>query len=85
MIGGMRPIYTRYALSSADNALSHMLRHGEDRIVASYLISSDFFTSGADVTRVVHCEGLLNPGRACGNPFARLIGLPDRPVGALVG
>lgn len=71
MIGGLAPIYSRYAMSSGHNSLAYLLRHGEDRIVGSYLISSDFFTNGADMTRVVHYERMLDPRRACGNPFAR--------------
>jgi hypothetical protein len=68
---GIGPIYTRFSLSSGNNAAAHTLRHGEDRIVSCYLISSDFFINGADESRVVKYLGMLDPLHACGNPFAR--------------
>ena len=71
MLAGIKPIYTHFHLSDNNNSLSDLLRHGEDRIVGSYLISSDFFLSGADESRVVNYLGLLDPSRPCGNPFAR--------------
>lgn len=71
LLSGIAPLYTRYELSSGNNSLAYLLRHGEDRIVASYLISSDFFIKGADESRVVQYLGMLDSRRACGNPFAR--------------
>jgi hypothetical protein len=71
LIWGTRLIYSRFRLSSGNNALAFMLRHGEDRIVSTYLISSDFFVNGTDERQVVNYLGLPDPRRACGNPFAR--------------
>jgi hypothetical protein len=71
ILAGIKPIYTRFDLSAGDNWLSNLLRHGEDKIAASYLICSDFFTNNADETRQVQYAGLLDPLRACSNPFAR--------------
>ncbi len=71
LLSAIRPVYSRRALSSGDNAAAYMLRHGEDRIVGSFLICSDFFLNGADETRVVNYLGVLDARRACANPFAR--------------
>jgi len=46
------------------------LRHGEERIVTYYLLSSDFFLMGANEKREVHYLGFYDPFRfACMNPF----------------
>jgi hypothetical protein len=71
LISGIRPIYVRYPLSSGHNAVAYKLRHGEDRIVSTYLLSSDFFLNGASEAREVNYLGMLDSRRACGNPFAR--------------
>ena len=71
MLAVLTPVYAKLHLSNGNNAPAHALRHGEDRVVSTYLISSDFFVNGADKSRVVHYLGLLDPLRACGNPFAR--------------
>jgi len=71
VLSAARSVYSRFSLSSGTNSLAYLLRHGEDRIVASYLISSDFFVQGADETRVVQYLGLLDSRRACANPFAQ--------------
>lgn len=65
------PVYTHFALSEGQSALAGVLRHGEDRLVSTFLISSDFFAQGADTARTVKYLGLLDPRHACGNPFAR--------------
>jgi hypothetical protein len=67
----IRPAYAQFSLSSGHSRFAYLLRHGEDRIVSTYLISSDFFINGADETRVVKYLGLLDPRIACSNPFAR--------------
>jgi hypothetical protein len=67
----LRPAYVRFPLSSGHNRFAYLLRHGEDRIVSTYLISSDFFVNGMNESRVVSYLGLPDPLRACGNPFAR--------------
>jgi len=43
----------------------------EDNLATVFLLSSDFFTNGADETRVVQYVVLYDPMRPCGNPFAR--------------
>ena len=50
--------------------LDRMMRHGEDRIVTDYLLSSDFFRHGADTSRTVQYLGFYDPLVACNNPFA---------------
>ena len=55
------------------NAFERSVRHGEERIASSYLLSSDFFVNGADSSRIVRYLGFYDPLHACGNPFARRI------------
>lgn len=43
----------------------------EDNLATLYLLSSDFFTTGADPERTIHYVHLYDPIRACVNPFAR--------------
>ena len=45
--------------------------HGEERITTLYLLSSDFFRNGSDVSKTVHYISYYDPTVACGNPFAR--------------
>jgi len=67
----MGPLYTQMRLSP-DRRMGAALRHGEDRVITQYLISSDFFVNGADTSRIVRYLGYYNPLVACrGNPFAR--------------
>jgi hypothetical protein len=63
-------LYTRHTLSP-DSGLGRALRHGEDRVVTQYLISSDFFINGADRNRPVNYLGYYDPMKPCNNPFAR--------------
>jgi hypothetical protein len=70
-IAGLKTIYRRFPLSSGHNAPAYKLRHGEDRIVGTYLISSDFFINGENESRLVRYLGMLDSRTACGNPFAR--------------
>jgi hypothetical protein len=65
-------LYTGLSMSH-DGALVNAIRHGEDRIVTQYLISSDFFKNGADKSRTVQYLGYYDPLVACNNPFARLV------------
>jgi hypothetical protein len=69
------PLYTGSRLT-ADNALDNGIRHGEDKVVTDFLLSSDLFKNGADQTRTVHYLGLYDPMIACGNPFARPVIVP---------
>jgi hypothetical protein len=48
------PVYTQLSLASRSNALTRAIRHGEERIVTQYLMSSDFFQNGADETLQIH-------------------------------
>jgi hypothetical protein len=70
-LAAINPIYNSLPLSSADTRPSMLLRHGEDRVVSTYLISSDFFVNGMNEKQLVRYLGMLNPLRACSNPFAR--------------
>jgi hypothetical protein len=61
-------------LPGSGNFIFDALRHGEERVVSSFLLSSDFFVNGADESRPVKYLGMYDPLRACGNPFARPVG-----------
>ncbi len=63
-------LYTARSLDP-DSRLGRALRHGEDRVITQYLISSDFFINGADKRRIVKYRGYYDPLVACSNPFAR--------------
>jgi hypothetical protein len=67
--------YTRPSLS-ADNRFDNAIRHGEDRVVTQYLLSSDFFRNGADEQRTVRYVHYYDPLIACANPFARPVIIP---------
>jgi hypothetical protein len=67
------PLYRRLALNER-NSITAAIRHGEERIVTNYLLSSDFFINGVDETRTVRYLGFYDPLHACSNPFARFVG-----------
>jgi hypothetical protein len=46
-------------------------RRLEEYWATLFLLSSNFFVTGANESRVVRYLGLYDPMRACGNPFAR--------------
>lgn len=69
LISAAGPLYTIFNPPEGGR-LDRLLRHGEDRIVTQYLMSSDFFKNGADKTRVVCYLGYYDPLVACNNPFA---------------
>jgi hypothetical protein len=75
LIGALAPIYRRLS-SEPGHLLYHATRYGEERVVTRYLLSSDFFASGADETRTVQYLGFYDPLRACGNPFRRPVLVP---------
>jgi hypothetical protein len=52
------------------NLLTDDIRRGEDRVVTTFLLSTDFFELGSDEARAVHYVDFFDPLR-CGNPFAR--------------
>jgi hypothetical protein len=66
----IKPLYMHVSMSPGSR-IGNALRHGEERIVTNYLLSSDFFINGADESRVVRYLGYYDPIRACGNPFAQ--------------
>ncbi|MFT3905544.1 MAG: hypothetical protein QM718_04480 [Steroidobacteraceae bacterium] len=43
----------------------------EDHFATLFLLSSDFFTHGADESRTIRYVALYDPMLACGNPFRR--------------
>jgi len=69
------PLYRRFDLNG-QNFLAVAIRHGEERIVSNYLLSSDFFINGADQSRIVQYLGFYDPLHACSNPFAQFVGGP---------
>lgn len=72
LVAAMAPFY--YWLPASDDT-PDAVRHGEERIVTAYLLSSDFFINGADDSRPVGYVGLFDPWTklsACQNLFARL-------------
>jgi hypothetical protein len=71
LINAIGPAYRHLTDRPVSAHVFSAVHHGEERIITNYLIGSDFFINGADETRVVHYLGLLDPLRACGNPFAR--------------
>jgi hypothetical protein len=70
LIGAVAPLYNRIGLNGHD-ALQETIRHGEERVVSNFLLSSDFFVNGADTDRIVRYLGFYDPLKGCSNPFAR--------------
>ncbi len=58
------------------------LQHLADHLATLYMLSSDFFTNGADESRTIHYVALYDPMRACGNPFARPVIVQTTATGA---
>jgi hypothetical protein len=75
LLAAAGPLYSQIALSGHD-LISEGVRHGEERVVTLFLLSSDFFQNGRDETRPVRYVSYYDPVQACGNPFARPIGSP---------
>lgn len=71
-VSSFGPLYA-HLNSLGTNALAHAVRHGEERIVTDYLLSSDFFINGQDETHLVKYLGFYDPMKACANPFARRV------------
>jgi hypothetical protein len=76
LVGMLWPLYRRLPLDQSGARLGAILYdrvdHAEERIVSTYLISSDFFLHGADQSRVVCYRGCYDAlTHACGNPFCR--------------
>jgi len=73
MIQATAPLYRRIDFTGR-HSVAMTLRHGEERIVSTYLLASDFFHNGADETRVVRYLRLYQPAKnldACSAPFSR--------------
>lgn len=71
VIAAMAPLYRWLP---ADDSTPAAVRHGEERIVTAFLLSSDFFRNGADEQKPVTYRHLYDPWAelaACQNPFAR--------------
>jgi hypothetical protein len=69
VIDAAQPVYEHLPQSAAQ-----LLARGEERIVTLYLMSSDFFLNGADISLPVRYLGYFDPierPRPCGNPFWR--------------
>lgn len=72
LIAALAPLYQWLP---ADDSTPIAVRHGEERVVSAYLLSSDFFVNGADEQQPVGYLGLFDPWNnpvACQNPFARI-------------
>jgi hypothetical protein len=71
-VGMLWPLYRRLSLNSS-GWCAHA-NHAEERIVSTYLISSDFFIGGSDQTKTVCYLGCYDAlTHACGNPFCRAV------------
>lgn len=51
-----------------------------DGFASTYLLSSDFFLNGADVSRTVEYIRFYDPMIPCGNPFARAAVEPRKEI-----
>ena len=68
------PVYTGLSSHIGENALAHNFKHGEERIVSMYMLSTDFFRNGSDVSKVVKYVEFYDPFvniHPCSTPFAR--------------
>jgi hypothetical protein len=70
LVSAVAPLYKRVGLNGHD-VLQETIRHGEERVVSNFLLSSDFFVNGADTSRIVRYLGFYDPLKGCSNPFAR--------------
>jgi len=70
LVDATGPIYRRFDATGM-NILSKTVRHGEERIVTDYLLSSDFFNNGSDESKIVRYLGMYDPLHSVANPFAR--------------
>jgi hypothetical protein len=71
-VGLVWPLYRRLPLEGF--RFADRVDHAAERIVSTYLISSDFFTNGADQSKTVFYRGCYDAlSHACGNPFCRAV------------
>ncbi len=78
-LGVAGPLY-RWASGTNGRNWLDALRVSEERIVTIFLLSSDFFTHGADEHRTVRYLALYDAMHACSNPFARPVEPQTAPV-----
>lgn len=71
LISAAGPLYSRLSLDG-DSRFERSVHHGEERVTSSYLLSSDFFVNGANMSREIRYLGMYDPLSPCHNPFARL-------------
>jgi hypothetical protein len=74
LVAALGPLYRGIPLSG-NNSFAKAVRHGEERVVSQYLLSTDFFRNGADESKIVRYVAYFDFVKhpiACGNPFARL-------------
>ena len=67
------PVYTQLSSHLGHNSLAQNFKHGEERIVSMYLLSTDFFQNGHDESKVVRYIEFYEPFvkiRPCNTPFA---------------
>ena len=67
-LSAVAPSFNRYYRSTDKRS---RIARGEDTLVSTYLLSSDFFWKGSDESRKVLYLAFYDPMRACSNPFAR--------------
>jgi hypothetical protein len=63
-----KPPAARWGISNDARSRRERL---EDNFATLFLLSSDFFTNGADESRSILYVSLYDPMRACNDPFAR--------------
>lgn len=68
LVSAVGSSFQRYETSSVHRS---RIERAEDLLVSTFLLSSDFFTNGADETREVKYIAYYDALRPCNNPFAR--------------
>jgi hypothetical protein len=69
VLAAVGPLYTRLSRGWSE-LLTADIEHGEERIVTTYLLSSDFFAGVDHADRTVRYLGFFDPLGGGGNPFA---------------
>lgn len=78
-LAAVSPIYEHLGLTGHEGWLE-TVRHGEERITTSFLLSSDFFKKGANTSLPVRYLGPYDPMIPCNTPFARLVPTFEPPA-----
>ena len=72
-ITALWPIYRRLPMNWR-TTWADRLNYAEEHICTKYLMSSDFFSNGADFAKPVNYIGFYDAVlRACGNPFRQMV------------